>query len=76
MWSKLFDCCFISANCDTISNVSVELTIVSHAVFEEDLHEVVVVDGQGRWALVECLTEASDNHDAVRFTMLIAQVLD
>jgi len=65
MWSKLLNCCFISANGDTISNVSVELAIVSHAVFEEDLHEIVVVDAQSRRTLVEGFAEASDNHNAV-----------
>lgn len=45
MRPKYFYGCFVCADCDCIGDVAVKGTIVTHAVFQEELIEVVKVDG-------------------------------
>lgn len=44
-------------------------------MLEKDLHEVIEVDGEGLWALVEGLCQAPDDHNVVALSVLVAQVL-
>lgn len=45
-------------------------------MFEEYLDEVVEVGIKSGWALVECLTEAANNHNLVTLRVVVAKIFD
>ena len=62
---ELFLTSLLSADGKGIADVSVKRAICASAVLEKNSHEVAEVNLEGRGTLVECLSKAANDHDAV-----------
>lgn len=66
----------VSTDGESVRDVAVKGAISTRAMLVEHLHKVIEVNVEGSRALVEGLSKAANDHNAVRLAVLVAQVFN